>query len=85
MNMEPDRHQRSEGAVLVIMGAEGIKRLREAHAAKLRIPAGSREAILINTGGGLAGGDRFSFDITAEANARLNVLHRTPAIVILLW
>jgi len=73
MNMEPDRHQRSEGAVLVIMGAEGIKRLREAHAAKLRIPAGSREAILINTGGGLAGGDRFSFDITAEANARLSV------------
>lgn len=73
MNMEPARHQRSEGAVLVTMGAEGIRRLREAHAAKLRIPAGSREAILINTGGGLAGGDRFSFDITAEANARLSV------------
>lgn len=55
------------------MGATGLKRLREAHAAKARIPAGSREAILINTGGGLAGGDRFSFAITAEENARLTL------------
>ncbi len=55
------------------MGATGLRRLREAHAAKVRIPAGSREAILINTGGGLAGGDRFSFAITAEENARLTL------------
>ena len=67
------RHQRSEGSILLSMGAEGPKRLRESHAAKLRIPVRSREAILINTGGGLAGGDRFSFDITAEENARLTV------------
>ena len=70
---EPIRHQRSEGAILLSMGATGLKRLREAHAAKARIPAGSREAILINTGGGLAGGDRFSFAITAEENARLTL------------
>ncbi len=55
------------------MGATGLRRLREAHAAKVRIPHGSGEAILINTGGGLAGGDRFSFTITAEENARLTV------------
>ena len=48
-------------------------RLREAQAAKLRMPFGVPEAILINTGGGLAGGDRFSFDITAEAGATLTV------------
>jgi urease accessory protein len=73
MTGEPVRHQRSEGEILLSMGAKGLKRLREAHAAKLRIPHGSHEAILINTGGGLAGGDRFAFTITAEENARLTV------------
>ena len=70
MTAEPVRHQRSEGAILLSMGPKGILRLREAHAAKVRIPFGGREAILINTGGGLAGGDRFTFDITAEADTR---------------
>ncbi|WP_421692751.1 urease accessory protein UreD [Aestuariivirga sp.] len=70
---QPVRHQRSEGAILLSMGATGLKRLREAHAAKVRLPAGGHEAILINTGGGLAGGDRFSFDITAEEDARLTL------------
>jgi urease accessory protein len=73
MTAEPVRHQRSEGEILLSMGALGLRRLREAHSAKARIPAGSREAILINTGGGLAGGDRFAFDIAAEKNARLTV------------
>jgi urease accessory protein len=67
------RHQRSEGAILLHVGAGGLKRLREAHAAKARLPAGGHEAILINTGGGLAGGDRFSFDIAAEDQARLTL------------
>jgi urease accessory protein len=70
---EPIRHQRSEGEVLLSMGAHGLKRMREAHAAKVRMPQGSHEAILINTGGGLAGGDRFTFTITAEEKARLTV------------
>ena len=65
--------QRSEGAIRLTMGAHGLKRLREAHAAKARLPPGSHEAILINTGGGLAGGDRFTFDIAAEDQARLTV------------
>ncbi len=73
MTAEPIRHQRSEGEILLSMGPRGILRLREAHAAKLRMPFGVPEAILINTGGGLAGGDRFSFDITAERDARLTV------------
>lgn len=66
-------HQRSEGHVLLTMGAQGLKRMREAHSAKVRIPHGSHEAILINTGGGLAGGDRFFYDISAEDDARLTV------------
>lgn len=66
-------HQRSEGHVLLSMGAQGLKRMREAHSAKVRIPHGSHEAILINTGGGLAGGDRFSYDISAETDARLTL------------
>ena len=73
MTAELIRHQRAEGAVTLAMGAGGLRRLREAHAAKVRIPARSHEAILINTGGGLAGGDRFSFDIIAEEGARLTV------------
>lgn len=73
MTAEPVRHQRSEGSVQLTMGPRGIVTLREAHAAKLRIPFGVPEAILINTGGGLAGGDRFRFDITAEADTRLTV------------
>jgi urease accessory protein len=67
------RHQRSEGRVVLSMGPHGVRRMREEHAAKVRLPHGSQEAILINTGGGLAGGDRFGFDITAEENARLTV------------
>jgi urease accessory protein len=73
MTGEPIRHQRAEGEVVLSMGAGGLTRLREAQAAKVRLPARSHEAILINTGGGLAGGDRFSFDITAEEGARLTV------------
>jgi urease accessory protein len=69
----PVRHQRSEGNILLSMGTASVRRLREAHSAKVRIPQASHEAILINTGGGLAGGDRFSYDITAEAGARLTV------------
>ena len=73
MTAEPVRHQRSEGSIHLSMGPMGIVRLREAHAAKVRVPFGSSEAILINTGGGLAGGDRFSFDITAEEKTGLTV------------
>ena len=77
MTAEPVRHQRSEGSIHLSMGPRGIVRLREAHAAKVRIPFGVPEAILINTGGGLAGGDRFSFDITADADTTLTVTSQT--------
>jgi urease accessory protein len=55
------------------VGAGGLERLREEGSAKLRMPAGSLEAILINTGGGLAGGDRFAFDIAVGEDAALTI------------
>ena len=69
----PIVHQRSEGSIRLSVGQHGVKRLREAGAAKVRLPTGEQEAILINTGGGLAGGDRFAFDIAVEDGARLTV------------
>jgi urease accessory protein len=69
----PIVHQRSRGEIILSMGEHGLRRMREAHSAKVRIPHGTAEAILINTGGGLAGGDQFRFEITAEEKARLTV------------
>ena len=61
--------QRSAGALVLEIGADGtVKRRREEGCAKLRLPARiasqPAEAIIINTSGGLAGGDCF------EINAR---------------
>jgi urease accessory protein len=56
--------QRSVGHVHVRMERDGIAVMRESGSAKCRMPRGSHEAILINTSGGLAGGDVVG--ITAE-------------------
>ncbi len=56
--------QRSVGHVHVRMERQGIAVMREAGSAKCRMPRGTHEAILINTSGGLAGGD--TVYITAE-------------------
>jgi urease accessory protein len=45
-------------------------------AGKIRIPEsfdGSMEAVLINTSGGLTGGDRIDWDVTAGANTKVTV------------
>ena len=65
--------QRSSGAIALEVGAGGaVKRMREEGCAKLRIPARlagqSPEAIIINTSGGLAGGDRFEIDVRAKSD-----------------
>ncbi len=65
--------QRSTGHVKLHMGVDGPRHLREQGAAKVRIPRGSRDAILINTSGGLAGGDEITLDIGCEAGAALTV------------
>ncbi len=71
--LAPVPHQRSRGCVVLRVGPHGLIRMREEGAAKVRFPQGGAEAILINTGGGLAGGDRFAFDITTETGAALTV------------
>ncbi len=65
--------QRSAGAITLEVGAGGaVRRRREEGCAKLRIPARltgqSPEAIIINTSGGLAGGDRFEIDVRTESD-----------------
>jgi urease accessory protein len=65
--------QRSVGHVKLHVGKLGIIGLRESGASKLRLPKGSRDAFLINTGGGVAGGDVFQFDISCAAGAALTV------------
>jgi urease accessory protein len=66
-------HQRSRGEIVLRFETAGLARLREEGAAKVRFPHGGHQAILINTGGGLAGGDRFSVTIAAGPSASLTV------------
>ena len=68
--------QRSVGAITLEVGARGaIKRLREEGCAKLRSPSRLSgqplEAIIINTAGGLAGGDRFDVEVRAAGDVCL--------------
>ena len=65
--------QRSRGEVLLRYGRTGVRDLRESGSSKLRLPRGSDEAILINTSGGLAGGDRIDVALAVESGARLAV------------
>jgi urease accessory protein len=65
--------QRSYGSVRIAVGENGaLQHLREEGCAKLRMPARTvgipLEAILINTSGGLAGGDRIDIDVTAAGD-----------------
>src|SRR5579864_54316 len=60
-------------------GIDGVTRRRQLHEAgslRVRFPSPEDEglsAVLVNTAGGVAGGDRFDIDITAHADARLTV------------
>jgi len=54
-------------------GTTGVVDYRESGASKLRIPRGSDEAILINTSGGMAGGDKIEISLAVEKNARLGL------------
>jgi urease accessory protein len=62
-----------------VNGVDGVTRRRELHeAGSLRVRFPSPEdaglsAVLVNTAGGIAGGDRFDIDITSTGDARLTV------------
>jgi urease accessory protein len=71
---------RAEGRVVLSLAAApgGARRNRtyEEGSLRVRFPAvctGTPEAVLINTAGGIAGGDRFAVELELEANARLAV------------
>ena len=65
--------QRSHGSLKTHFGVHGLIRHREDGCLKIRIPFGSTEAILINTGGGLAGGDQLSTQLSVEPGAQFSV------------
>jgi urease accessory protein len=53
------------------------RRVHEAGALRVRFPnyvgKGALEAVIVNTAGGMTGGDRFDIDVAVEADARLTV------------
>lgn len=63
--------QRAQGQVKLHMALHGVERLREQGSSRLRVPPGSSEAIIINTAGGLAGGDQAGIELVARAGASL--------------
>ncbi len=63
--------QRSVGHVRLRVERDGVAVMREAGSAKCRVPRGSSEAILINTSGGLAGGDLSQVEAEAGEGAML--------------
>jgi urease accessory protein len=70
------------GIVLAVRSSAGLtrrSRVREEGSLRVRCPgpaSGEIEAVIVNTAGGVAGGDRFTLDVTVEPGARLVV---TPA------
>ena len=79
----PDRERifaanRATGTIALSVAATGgvtrRARVQEAGSLRVRFPNaadGTLEAVLVNTGGGMTGGDRFSIDLTVGAGARL--------------
>ena len=72
--------QRAQGRVRAVFvaqaGMTSVANLREAGSAKMRLPrqyASATEAVLINTAGGLAGGDRFAVSIHADDGVHVSV------------
>src|SRR6266851_5003916 len=63
-------------AVAATASATRRTRTREDGSLRVRFPnacAGAPEAVLVNTAGGLTGGDRFAIDLALDAGAQLTV------------
>ncbi len=68
------RAQRARGRVGIGFGAAGLRRLRQQGCARCLLPrihAGDAHAVVINTAGGLTGGDRFEVEAELDEAARL--------------
>jgi urease accessory protein len=72
---------RSIGRIALSVAADGRgsrrKRVHEEGALRVRFPnaaaGGALDAVIVNTAGGMTGGDHFAIDVAVEANARLVV------------
>src|SRR4051794_32193631 len=62
---------------LTVAASEGRShrsRIYEDGALRVRFPNGAKlEGVVVNTGGGIAGGDRFSFDVAVEDGAQFTL------------
>lgn len=70
--------QRARGCGRIVVGPSGLRRLYQEGCGKIRLPrdaaASEMQAVLINSSGGLTGGDRLEWAAEAEAGARLTVV-----------
>lgn len=81
MRSEAFAANRAVGRIALAVKADGGRsrraRVHEAGSLRLRCPngenSGALEAVLVNTAGGMTGGDRFDIDVTVGAGARLTV------------
>jgi urease accessory protein len=78
---EPSRVQRARGVGRIAVRAQGgasrLEVLYQEGSAKVRFCAvedGAREAVLINTAGGMTGGDRFDWSLQVKDGARCRVV-----------
>lgn len=65
--------ERARGAIRLSVSRSGLKTHREEGSLKIRLPSGSGHAILINTAGGIAGGDRYRMEVETEAGGCLSI------------
>ena len=75
--LEQFHRQRGYGRVNLIFDQNGLVRHGEEGSAKARVLPGGKQAVLLNTGGGLAGGDDFAFNIHVKAGAHITVASQT--------
>ena len=72
----PPQPQRARGRVALAFGAGGLERLRQEGCGRCLMPksfGGDPLAVVLNTAGGLTGGDRFGTEARLGAGARLSV------------
>ena len=71
--LEQFHRQRGFGRVRLEFGPKGLIRHGEEGSAKARVLPGSKQVMLLNTGGGLAGGDDFAFEVKVNPGTTLTV------------
>ena len=81
-NIEQPALQRARGAVDLVVKAGKLERFYQSGSAKIFLPktyAQTIEAVLVNTAGGLTGGDEFGVRLGAEGDTHLTVSTQTAA------